>query len=161
MKIFIRKILIFFLIFAQNIDCWYTLAVLTSTHNLCFGAKIRKIGIPLHTPALLYKSGVQGGIHYTDMFSWWIHCTLYIIYLICSNKHTFSNKHIAESFVNNLCIKRILASWHTFTQACHLRIHITQEDNVFWTEDQSFFSCCPQRHLGWLICWLSDSSQTK
>ena len=26
-----------------------------STHNLCFGAKIRKIGIPLHTPVLLYK----------------------------------------------------------------------------------------------------------
>ena len=25
-------------------------AVLTSTHNLCFGAKIRKIDIPLHTP---------------------------------------------------------------------------------------------------------------
>ena len=33
-------------------------AVLTSTHNLCFGAKIRKLGIPLHTPVLLYKSGV-------------------------------------------------------------------------------------------------------
>ena len=33
-------------------------AVLTCTHNLCFGAKIRKIGIPLHTPVLLYKSGV-------------------------------------------------------------------------------------------------------
>ena len=52
-----------FLIFAQNIDCGYTLeplaeAVLTSTHNLCFGAKIKKIGIPLHTPVLLYKSGV-------------------------------------------------------------------------------------------------------
>ena len=32
-----------FLIFAQNIDCGYTLEppmVLTSTHNLCFGAKI-------------------------------------------------------------------------------------------------------------------------
>ena len=65
-----------FLIFAQNIDCGYTLepprhaeAVLTSTHYLCFGAKIRKIGIPLHTPVLLYKSRVQGGIHYTDMFS--------------------------------------------------------------------------------------------
>ena len=43
-----------FLIFAQNIDC----GVLTSTHNLCFGAKIRKIGISLHTPVLLYKSGV-------------------------------------------------------------------------------------------------------
>ena len=44
-------------------------ALLTCTHNLCFGAKIRKIGIPLHTPVLLYKSGVQGGIHYMDMFS--------------------------------------------------------------------------------------------
>ena len=64
------KIFDIFLIFAQNIDCGYTLAeaVLTSTHNLCFGAKIRKIGILLHTPVLLYKSGVQGGIHYTDMF---------------------------------------------------------------------------------------------
>ena len=33
-----------FLIFAQNIDSGYTLeqAVLTSTHNLCFRAKIRK-----------------------------------------------------------------------------------------------------------------------
>ena len=53
-----------FRIFAQNIDCGYT-----STHNLCFGAKIGKIGIPLHTPVLLYKSGVQEGTHYTDMFS--------------------------------------------------------------------------------------------
>ena len=40
-----------FLIFAQNIDCGYSLenrlaeAVLTSTHNLCFGPKRRKIGI--------------------------------------------------------------------------------------------------------------------
>ena len=50
-----------FLIFAQNIDCGY--------HNLCFEAKIRKIGIPLHTPVLPYKSGVPGGIHCTDMFS--------------------------------------------------------------------------------------------
>ena len=35
-----------FLILPQNIDCGYTLerlgeAVLTSTHNLCFGAKVR------------------------------------------------------------------------------------------------------------------------
>ena len=57
------KIFDIFLIFAQNIDCGYTLeppreAVLTSTHNLCFGAKIRKLGIPLHTTVLLYKSGV-------------------------------------------------------------------------------------------------------
>ena len=44
-------------------------AVLMSTHNLCFGAKIRKIGIPLHTPVLLYKSGVYGGIHVRDMYT--------------------------------------------------------------------------------------------
>ena len=25
-------------------------AVLTSTHNLCFGTQIRKIGIPMYTP---------------------------------------------------------------------------------------------------------------
>ena len=48
---FIEKKMIFF--FAE--------AVLTCTHNLCFGAKIRKIGIPLQTPVLLYKSGVQWG----------------------------------------------------------------------------------------------------
>ena len=63
-----------FLIFAQTIDCGNMLdrpaeAVLTITHNLCFGAKIRKISLPLHTPVLLYKSGVQGGINYTDMLS--------------------------------------------------------------------------------------------
>ena len=34
--------------------------VLTSTHNLCFRAKIRKIGKPLHTPVSLYKSGFKG-----------------------------------------------------------------------------------------------------
>ena len=32
--------------------------VLTSTHNLCFRAKIRRKCIPLYTPVLLYKSGV-------------------------------------------------------------------------------------------------------
>ena len=40
-----------FLIIAQNIDCGYTLEPPRR-------AKIRKIGIPLHTPVLLYKSGV-------------------------------------------------------------------------------------------------------
>ena len=29
-----------------------------STHNVCFVEKIRKIGIPLHTPVFLYKKGV-------------------------------------------------------------------------------------------------------
>ena len=33
-----KKNVVFFLIFAQNIDCGYTLDV-TNTHNLCFRAK--------------------------------------------------------------------------------------------------------------------------
>ena len=42
-----------FNIFAQYIHCRYTLeAVLTSTHNVCFGSKIRKLGIPLQTPLI-------------------------------------------------------------------------------------------------------------
>ena len=45
---FIGKILIILIFFAQNVDCGYTLdhlgeAALTSTHNLCFGSKIRKV----------------------------------------------------------------------------------------------------------------------
>ena len=56
-EIFQEKTFDIFLIFAQKIDCGYK-AVLTSTQNLCFGAKIRKTGIPLHTPVLQYKSGV-------------------------------------------------------------------------------------------------------
>ena len=35
-------------------------AVRTSTHNLCFGAKIRKIGIPLHTTVCYIKVGSKG-----------------------------------------------------------------------------------------------------
>ena len=59
MKIFTGKILIFFLFLLKTYDRGYMLeppqrggaeAVLTSTHNLRFGTKIRKIGIPLHTP---------------------------------------------------------------------------------------------------------------
>ena len=33
-------------------------AVLTVTHNICFGSKIRKLGIPMQTPVFLYQSGV-------------------------------------------------------------------------------------------------------
>ena len=51
---FYQKNFAIFNIFAKNMDRGYTLvpprreraeAVLTSTHNLCFGTKIRKIGI--------------------------------------------------------------------------------------------------------------------
>ena len=33
------------------------------------GSKIRKKGIPLYTPVIKYKSGVQVGIRFMDMFS--------------------------------------------------------------------------------------------
>ena len=54
-----------FNMFAQNIDCGYRLkrlndAVITSAHNLCFGLKIRKMGIPLYTPVLYTKVGCKG-----------------------------------------------------------------------------------------------------
>ena len=63
-----------FLIFAQTIDCGYTLEPprrggSTEYPQSMFWSKNKKIGIPLHTLDLLYKSGVQGGIHYTDMFA--------------------------------------------------------------------------------------------
>ena len=42
-------------------------AVLTSTHKLCFGSKIRKKDLLLYTQILLHKSGIQGGIQYTTL----------------------------------------------------------------------------------------------
>ena len=67
---FIRKKNVFN-IFAQILMCSNHLveAILTSTHNLCFGAKIRKPGIPLQTQVFLYKSGVLGGMLFMDMLS--------------------------------------------------------------------------------------------
>ena len=48
-----------------------------STHNLCFGTKIRKIGITLHTPVLLYKSGVKvvyiSWVCFPDDYSFYLH----------------------------------------------------------------------------------------
>ena len=52
-----------FLIFAQNIDCGYTLereAVLTSTHNLCFRANIRKNVYPCKPQFYYIKVGCKG-----------------------------------------------------------------------------------------------------
>ena len=58
-----------FLIFAQNIDCGYTLEPPRSDKypQSVLEEKIRKIGIPRDTPVSLYESGVQGNIHCTDM----------------------------------------------------------------------------------------------
>ena len=59
--------------FAQNIDCGYTLepeAVLMSTHNLCFGAKIRKNVYPCKPQFNYIKVGCKGvfipGTHFHD-----------------------------------------------------------------------------------------------
>ena len=54
MKIFSRTFLICFLFLLKTKN----VAVLTSTHSLYFGARIRKIGKPLHIPVSLYKLGV-------------------------------------------------------------------------------------------------------
>ena len=52
--------MMFFLIFAQNIDCGYTEAVLTRTHDLCFRAKIRKYCIRSVNPSFtMYKWSVR------------------------------------------------------------------------------------------------------
>ena len=66
---FCRKCLLFFLIFAQNIDCGYTLQPPRRGgsneygHTLYFEAKIRKIGVPLHTSVFNFcyiKVGFEG-----------------------------------------------------------------------------------------------------
>ena len=44
-------------------------AVLTSTHDACFGSKIRQLGIPLQTPILLYKKwGLRGYTFHGHVF---------------------------------------------------------------------------------------------
>ena len=69
-----------FFIFAQNIDSGYTLEPRRGGSNeypqSMFWSKNKKnrytpvyLGIPPYTPVLLYKSGVQEGIHFTDMLS--------------------------------------------------------------------------------------------
>ena len=68
-----------FHISAQNIDCGYLLeppqrggavAVLTSTHNLCFLSRYKKNNVYPCKPQFYYISGVEWGQNYIDMFSW-------------------------------------------------------------------------------------------
>ena len=65
---FQQKIFDIFSYFCTKHRLWIHVRI-ACTHNSCFGAKIRKIGIPLYTPVLLCKSGVCGGIYFTDLFS--------------------------------------------------------------------------------------------
>ena len=65
----LKKNVVVFNILAQNIHCGYTLeppcqSALTSIHNVCFGSKIRKIGIPLQTSVFYIKVGFK-----MDIFS--------------------------------------------------------------------------------------------
>ena len=66
---------LYFLIFAQNMDCRYTLEPPRRSgsdkdpQSMFWSKNKKKKGIPLHTAVLLIRSGVHGGIHYTDMFS--------------------------------------------------------------------------------------------
>ena len=55
-----------FLIFAQNIDFGYTFEYPQSI----FWSKNTKNRYTLAYPIFALKSGIQGGMHYTDTFSW-------------------------------------------------------------------------------------------
>ena len=44
-------------------------AILTSTRNLCFRKKIRKVYTPVPQFYQLYKSGVRGSLNYTDVLA--------------------------------------------------------------------------------------------
>ena len=71
---FIGKNLIFFLFLLQNIDCGYSLEPpcrggSNEYPQSMFWSKNKKNRYTPAYPVFLYKSGVQGGIHYTDTFS--------------------------------------------------------------------------------------------
>ena len=50
----------FFFIFAQKIDCGYIEAVLTSTDNICFRAKLKKMYSPVNPSFTTIKVGCKG-----------------------------------------------------------------------------------------------------
>ena len=64
-----------FLIFAQNIDCGYTLEPPRRggsneyPQSSFWGKDKKKRYTPMNSNFALYQSGAQGGIHYTDMLS--------------------------------------------------------------------------------------------
>ena len=60
LKILQRKKMIFLIYLHKPYIVGLVEAVLTSTHNVCFGSEIRILGIPLQTPFFLYKSGSAG-----------------------------------------------------------------------------------------------------
>ena len=63
-----------------------------SNHNLCFGAKVRKIGIPLHTPVLFFiiKVGYErvyiSGTCFLDVLVIFVFTLCYIYRKISSSR---------------------------------------------------------------------------
>ena len=98
-------------------------AVLTSTHNLCFGAKIRKIGIPCIPQFYYIKVGFKDVVW--DIFVFALGntpgfhlirakvCSVfklkfalnipYYVYLFLETRHTISRCHIATHFDLKAC----------------------------------------------------------
>ena len=73
-KIFRRKKFDFFLIFAQNVDCGYTLEPprrggSNEYPQSMFWSKNKKNRYTPETPFFYINVGYEGGIHFTDRFS--------------------------------------------------------------------------------------------
>ena len=81
---------------------------------------ISRLTVPLHTPVLLYKSEVQGGVHYTEMNSTPYHAT-YSDYLCIIINISVIISLISECRV---CLHLGLTSQSTVFQSCQiLEIH--------------------------------------
>ena len=94
-----------FLIFAQNIVCGYTLdrlseAVLPSTHNLCFGAKIRKNVYPCKPEFYYIKVGYKGVFITWTRFRDVFHALVW------------SNQILTTDFMNEGVMFRTYATFH-------------------------------------------------
>ena len=96
-------------------------AVLTSTHKLCFEAKIRKIGIPLYSPVLLYKSGVHRGIYLTNTFSRCRHQNSVILndaLCLATYMYRFDDIDSRRIFLQNECFLLLHVTVSTSTLMC-------------------------------------------
>ena len=87
-----------FLIVAENIDCRYTLKPphLGGSNEYAqsmFWSKNEKIGIPLHTPVLLYKYGIQGVFISRTCFPDDLHLAWYIFFFFLQ---IFPHKSLAS-----------------------------------------------------------------
>ena len=74
-------------------------SVLTCTHSLCFGSKIRKLGIPLQTPVvLLYKSGCKG-----KYISW-----IYFLEVCINESNQFKFASFCPKFITGIKLPNTL-----------------------------------------------------